>query len=129
MFRTPGENQTPVVTDLTQEEWIEYARPVWYGIRETDVLSTVGSRDNDDERHLCPLQLPVIRHCVRLWSGPGEVVLSPFAGIGSEGVESILQKRKFVGIELKPVYFRVACENLRRAEHESAIPTLFDEVG
>jgi DNA modification methylase len=128
VFRAPGDNETPVATDLTQEEWIEYARPVWYGIRETDVLSTVGSRDNDDERHLCPLQLPVIRRCVRLWSGPGEVVLSPFAGIGSEGVESLRQKRRFVGIELKPAYWRVACDNLRRAEHEAALPSLFDET-
>jgi DNA modification methylase len=127
VFRTPGDNDTPVVTDLTQEEWIEYARPVWYGIRETDVLSTVGSRDNDDERHLCPLQLPVIQRCVRLWSGPGETVLSPFAGIGSEGVESIRQRRRFVGIELKPAYWRVACDNLRRAEHEADLPSLFDE--
>lgn len=126
VFRTPGDNPDPVMTDLTQEEWIEYARPVWSGIRETDVLSTVGSRDNDDERHLCPLQLPIIHRCVRLWSGPGEVVLSPFAGIGSEGVETIKQKRRFVGIELKPSYWRVAVENLRRAEHEVALPTLFD---
>jgi DNA modification methylase len=64
---------------------------------------------------------------VRLWSGPGETVLSPFAGIGSEGVESIRQKRRFVGIELKPSYWRVACDNLRRAEHEADLPSLFDE--
>jgi len=115
VMRTPGKNAEPVQTDLTQEEWIEYARPVWHGIRETDVLGVADARENDDERHLCPLQLPVIERCVRLWSGPGEVVLSPFAGIGSEGVVSLQQGRKFVGIELKPAYWRVARRNLANA--------------
>lgn len=127
VFRTPGDNPTPVVTDLTQEEWIEYARPVWYGIRETDVLSAHQARDNDDERHLCPLQLPVIDRCVRLWSGPGEVVLSPFAGIGSEGYSSVRQGRRFVGIELKPSYWRVAVRNLQAVEYQTALPSLFDD--
>jgi len=85
VMRAPGKNAEPIDTDLTQEEWIEYARPVWYGIRETDVLGVNQARESDDERHLCPLQLPVIERCVRLWSGKGEVVLSPFAGVGSEG--------------------------------------------
>lgn len=128
VFRAPGDNPEPVVTDLTQEEWIEYARPVWYGIRETDVLSASEARDNDDERHLCPLQLPVIERAVRLWSGPGEVVLSPFAGIGSEGVGALRHGRRFVGVELKPAYFRVACDNLRKAEYQASLPTLFDEA-
>lgn len=126
VFRAPGDNENPVETDLSQEEWIEYARPVWYGIRETDVLSTFQARDNDDERHLCPLQLPVIERCVRLWSGKGEVVLSPFAGIGSEGYGALKLGRKFVGVELKPSYFKVATDNLRRAEYEATGPTLFD---
>jgi DNA modification methylase len=126
VFRTPGDNPEPVVTDLSQEEWIEYARPVWYGIRETDVLSASEARDNDDERHLCPLQLPVIERAVRLWSGAGEVVLSPFAGIGSEGVGALRHGRRFVGIELKPAYWRVACDNLRKAEYEAGLPSLFD---
>lgn len=151
VFRTPGKNQTPVQTDLSEDDWIELARPVWpagggqevdqvaaewcdsltsqvwYGIRETDVLSTHQARDNDDERHLCPLQLPVIERCVRLWSNQGETLLSPFAGIGSEGVGALRQGRRFVGVELKPSYFRVAVENLRRAEYEREQPTLFDE--
>jgi DNA modification methylase len=146
VFRAPGVNTVPVVSDLTQEEWIEWARPIWpvaavdqvsfewansledcwYGIRETDVLSAHAARDNDDERHLCPLQLPVIERCVRLWSAPGEVTLSPFAGIGSEGVGALRHGRRFVGIELKPAYFRVASENLRIAEHEADLPSLFD---
>ncbi len=116
VMRAPGKNAEPVKTELTQEEWIEYARPVWYGIRETDVLGVNDARESDDERHLCPLQLPVIERCVKLWSAPGEVILSPFAGIGSEGYGAIMQKRKFVGIELKPAYFRVAARNLKAAE-------------
>ena len=117
VMRTPGKNAEPIATELTQEEWIEYARPVWYGIRETDVLGVSQARESDDERHLCPLQLPVIERCVKLWSGKGEVVLSPFAGIGSEGYGAILQNRKFIGVELKPAYFRVAARNLAAAEH------------
>lgn len=128
VMRTPGDNPTPVVTDLTQEEWIEYARPVWRGIRETDVLSAADARENDDERHLCPLQLPVIERAVRLWSGPGEVVLSPFAGIGSEGVGAVKMGRRFIGVELKPAYWRVACENLRRVEAEKDALTLFSAM-
>ena len=116
VMRAPGKKAEPIDTDLTQEEWIEYARPVWYGIRETDVLGVNQARESDDERHLCPLQLPVIERCVRLWSGKGEVVLSPFAGIGSEGYGAILQQRKFIGVELKPAYFRVAAKNLAAAE-------------
>jgi DNA modification methylase len=126
VFRVPGNNPAPVATELTQEEWIDYARPVWYGIRETDVLGAHEARENDDERHLCPLQLPVIERCVRLWSGRGETVLSPFAGIGSEGVGALRHGRRFVGVELKPAYYRVAVRNLRRAEADTAAPLLFD---
>jgi DNA modification methylase len=128
VMRTPGRNDRPIPSDLTQEEWIDYANPVWDGIRETDVLGVHEARENDDERHLCPLQLPVIERCVRLWSAAGEVVLSPFAGIGSEGVVAVREGRKFVGIELKPSYYRVAARNLRRAEQGAAADTLF-EVG
>ena len=121
IMRAPGTNDVPVKTELTQEEWIEYARPVWYGIRETDVLSVGQARDNDDERHLCPLQLPVIERAVRLWTNRGDVVLSPFAGIGSEGVISTRLGRRFVGIELKPAYFRVAKKNLHAAAGEMTL--------
>lgn len=128
IMRTPGQNDRPIPSDLSTEEWIEYARPVWHGIRETDVLEIASARENDDERHLCPLQLPVIERAVRLWSAPGEVVLSPFAGIGSEGVVAIQQGRRFVGVELKPSYYRVAVRNLRATEHASAEATLFEDV-
>lgn len=126
VMRAPGKNDKQIPSDLTQEEWIEYARPVWRGIRETDVLGAHEARENDDERHLCPLQLPVIERCVRLWSAPGEVVLSPFAGIGSEGVGALRHGRRFVGVELKPAYWRVARRNLAAAEANASAEMLFD---
>jgi DNA modification methylase len=127
VLRAPGKNDKPIPSELTQNEWIEYARPVWYGIRETDVLGTHEARESDDERHLCPLQLPVIERAVRLWSAPGEVVLSPFAGIGSEGVGALRHRRRFVGVELKPSYFRVAARNLKATEAGQFQGTLLDE--
>lgn len=119
LFRKPGENAVPVVPDVTNDEWIQWARPVWYGIRETDTLQFAEARSDDDALHLCPLQLPTIERCVRLWSNPGETILSPFAGIGSEGFGALRYDRKFIGVELKPEYFRVAERNLLRAEDHS----------
>ena len=118
LFRKPGENETSIQGDVDNETWIEWARPVWYSIKETDTLNVREARDDADERHICPLQLPLIERCVRLWSNPGELVLSPFAGIGSEGVVSIQQGRRFVGCELKASYWRQACENLRAVENQ-----------
>jgi DNA modification methylase len=126
LFRKPGENAVPVHPDITNDEWIEWARPIWYGIKESDTLNGRLARENADERHIAPLQLGTIERCIRLWSNPGETVLSPFAGIGSEGFESIKRGRKFVGIELKRSYFDVATRNLRQAEELIAAPTLFD---
>jgi DNA modification methylase len=116
VFRTPGDNAVPVHTDLTRAEWIEWAAPIWTDIRETDVLPFAGSKDNDDERHLCPLQLSVCERCIRLWTNKGEVVLDPFTGIGSVGVEALRQGRRFIGAELKASYARVAARFLREAE-------------
>jgi len=125
LFRKPGENAVPIQPDITNNEWIEWARPIWFGIRESDTLNVVEARSNDDERHICPLQLGTIERCIRLWSNAGETVLSPFAGIGSEGYESIARGRRFIGIELKPEYFRVAVKNLRQAERDAHAPDLF----
>ena len=116
VFRTPGENQVPVHPDITNEDWIEWARPIWYGIRETNTLNAAEARDEKDNRHICPLQLDVIRRCVRLWSNRGETVLSPFGGIASEGVVAVEEGRKAILVELKPEYFQVGCRNLRNAE-------------
>lgn len=125
IFQKPGQNAVPVMPDVTNEEWIEWAHPVWYDIRESDVLNVAVARSNEDERHMCPLQLPVIERCVRLYTNPGETVFSPFAGIGSEGYEAIKRGRKFTGIELKPEYFKVAVRNLEQASEKAAQVDLF----
>jgi hypothetical protein len=129
LFRKPGTNPTPVLGDVSNDEWIEWARPVWLGIRETNTLNQRLAREDADERHIAPLQLDFIERCVRLWSNRGELVLSPFAGIGSEGYVALLQGRRFVGIELKPSYWRVAVANLREAAGIAHTPTLLDAMG
>lgn len=121
VFRKPGENRVPIQSDVDNETWIEWARPVWLGIRETDTLNERVAREAADERHICPLQLPLIERCVRLWSNEGETVLSPFAGIGSEGVVAVRQGRRFIGCELKSSYWKTACEHLTAAEQQLAL--------
>lgn len=124
MFSKPGESEVPVkpienenlTTDEWQRLWIEWAAPVWKDIRETDILPTMPAKGENDEKHMCALQLPVIERCLRLWSNPGETLFSPFAGIGSEGYTALKWGRKFIGIELKPEYYRVAQRNLANAE-------------
>lgn len=118
-FRAPGDNAVPIIEhEPTRAEWIEWAEGIWdwHAIRETDTLNTAAAKSENDTRHICPLQLPVIRRCVRLFSNPGDVVFSPFAGIGSEGYEAVKLGRRFFGIELKREYAEAARVNLRRAE-------------
>lgn len=129
VFRAPGENATPIHPDISRDDWISWARPIWYGIRESDTLNVAAARENDDERHICPLQLGTIERCIRLWSNPGEAVLSPFAGIGSEGYEAIRLGRRFVGVELKPSYFRVAAKNISAAVASTQQVDLFALAG
>jgi hypothetical protein len=128
LFRKPGDNPEPIDNDVDNETWIEWASPIWRGIKETKTLNARSAKSEKDERHICPLQLDLIERAVRLWSNRGETVLSPFAGIGSEGVESIRHGREFVGIELKPAYWKVACENLAEAERVAGEPTLLDSA-
>lgn len=128
VFKKPGDNEVAISPDVTNEEWIEWAHPVWWDIRESDTLNFQSAREEQDERHICPLQLGFIERCVRLWSNPGELVLSPFAGIGSEGFVSLKARRRFVGCELKPSYWSSAVANLQRAVYERDLPTLFDEA-
>ena len=101
--------------DVPVKLWQEWASPVWMTVNQTDVLNVAEAKTDKDERHLTPLQLGVIERLVRLYSNPGDVVFSPFAGIGSEGVVSLQHGRKFVGIELKPEYYRTAVTNLDAA--------------
>jgi len=130
VFKKPGDNVIPVKSDLSRDEWIKWAAPIWethfepeylkypkclFDIKETNTLNTIAARDENDERHICPLQLDLIEVVIRLWSNPGETVFSPFAGIGSEGYISLLQKRKFYGIELKESYFNEMNSNLEKA--------------
>lgn len=127
-FRKPGENPVPVKSDVSNEEWIAWARPVWLDIRETNTLNTTLAKESADERHICPLQLDFIERCIRLWSSPGELVLTPFAGIGSEVYQAVKFGRRGLGIELKPSYWRTAVDNLRELEQELATPTLLDHL-
>jgi hypothetical protein len=108
------------------EVWQRYASPVWMDINPSDTLQYRSAREHDDERHICPLQLQVIHRALQLWSNPGDMVLSPFAGIGSEGWESIRMGRRFIGVELKSSYYREACRNLKVAVQERDTETLFD---
>ena len=96
--------------------WRRYAEPVWWDIDQMNVLNYKLGRDAKDEKHICPLQLDVIQRAIELWTNPGDVVLSPFAGIGSEGYVAIEAGRKFIGIELKTSYFAQAVKNLEIAE-------------
>lgn len=128
IFKKHGENEVRVSPDVTNVEWIEWAHPVWWGIKESNTLQYQSAKDNADDRHICPLQLGFIERCVRLWSNPGELVCSPFAGIGSEGHVSLLKGRRFIGVELKPSYWATACKNLEKAEAEASLPSLFDNV-
>lgn len=100
-------------------------RPVWFGIMEMDTLNPAPGTEESDERHICPLQLDLIERAVKLWSNAGETVLSPFAGIGSEGYIAIKEGRRFVGCELKPSYWTTAVRNLEEAEHLLRQGTLF----
>jgi DNA modification methylase len=145
-FRKPGENAEPIAH--TPEEfpvgyWQQVASPVWAcfegvgadgflrcvsDINPSDTLQRESAREERDERHIAPLQLEVIKRCVLLWSNPGDLVLSPFAGIGSEGYQSLKMGRRFLGIELKRSYWEQACANLARAELESKQTTLFQDA-
>lgn len=98
------------------DQWQRWASPVWMDIRQTHVLNVQAAREDQDEKHMCPLQLDVIERCLVLYSRPDDVVLSPFGGIGSEGVVSLKMDRRFVGVELKESYWHLGCRNLREAE-------------
>ena len=136
-FRRPGENAVPIDSagQVSRNDWIEWAECCWADIWETDTLNGErGKRDargEGDTKHICPLQLSVIDRIVRLYSNPGEIIFSPFAGIGSEGYVAVKLGRRFYGCELKEEYHRASLVNLARADkvrlEESR--TLFDTVG
>lgn len=128
-MRKPGDNAEPIAH--TSEEfpvsvWQRYASPVWMDINPSKTLQYQSAREEKDERHICPLQLQVIERGVELWTNPGDTVLSPFAGIGSEGHVSVKMRRKFIGVELKKSYYEQACRNLDAATVESGQMSIFD---
>jgi hypothetical protein len=127
-FRKPGVNESKINAkeQVSRNDWIDWAEGCWSDIQEPDTLNTKVAKSEDDTRHICPLQLEVIRRCVLLYSDPGEIVFSPFTGIGSEGFMSLGGKspktrkqikdaRRFYGCELKPEYHAQALRNLDRA--------------
>jgi hypothetical protein len=126
LFRKPGDNAIPIKNDVSNEEWIEWARPVWLDIKETNTLNTRVARDSADERHIAALQLDFVERCVRLWSNRGERVLTPFAGIGTEVYVARKLGRYGIGCELKESYFRTAVRNLRDLDAQMEHPTLLD---
>lgn len=116
-MRAPGESErvTHTVEEYPVDEWQKVASPVWMDINPNDTLQYMSAREHDDERHICPLQLEVIRRGIKLWTNPGDIVLSPFLGIGSEGYCAVEMGRQFVGVELKDSYYRQACANVAGA--------------
>ncbi len=128
-MRKSGENPEPVThTNETfpVSLWQRYASPVWMDIDPNETLQYMSAREHDDERHICPLQLEVIRRGLELWTKPGDTVFSPFAGIGSEGYVALEMGRRFVGSELKGSYFEQMRRNLASAGAQIA---LFDTIG
>lgn len=128
-FITPGKNETFIASpEISRDQWIDWAECCWEDIRETETLNVRGTKGQDDTKHICPLQLGVIERSVKLFSNPGEVVFSPFAGIGSEGYMALKLDRLFYGCELKQEYYHTCLANLdkaikARAEEQK---TLFD---
>ena len=121
VFRAPGECVTPVTKDpkdYSVEWWQEVASPVWMTVDQGRVLNKETARENADEKHICPLQLDVIERALELWSNPGDLVFSPFTGIGSEGVSAVKLNRRFVGAELKASYARDAVLNIKSSKSQ-----------
>jgi DNA modification methylase len=127
VFRKDGERTDPVTnTELSVDLWQQYASPVWMDINQGDTLNGRIARENEDEKHLCPLQLPVIKRLVHLYTNKGDTVLTPFMGIGSELYQSVLMGRKGIGFELKEAYYHQAKKNLELAAIDSTQKELFD---
>lgn len=129
-MRKPGENPEPI--NHTDESfpvdlWQKYASPVWMDIRQSDTLQKKSARAEEDERHICPLQLEVIKRCICLWTNPGDIVLDPFAGIGSTDYMALRLDRRAIGVELKDSYYQQAVLNCEMAMNEDIID-IFDEV-
>lgn len=125
LFRKPGDNAVPIKTDVSNDEWIKWAEPVWWDIRETNTLNERLGREDTDERHICPLQLDFIDRCIRLWSNKNELVFDPFGGLGSTPYEAVKLGRKGMSIELKHSYWVESVKLISQLDKQLNIATLF----
>lgn len=128
-MRKPGDNPERVThTDesFPCNVWQKYASPVWMDINQSDTLQRKSAREDKDEKHICPLQLEVIKRCIELWSNPNDIVLDPFAGIGSTPYVALRMDRRGLGIELKESYYEQAVKNCNEA---LGMPVLHDLDG
>jgi len=125
VFRKDGEHEHPINCDISVDTWQKYASPVWMDIDYGNTLNREGAKEDNDEKHICPLQLDTIERAITLWSNKGDTVLTPFLGIGSEVYEAIKLERKGLGFELKESYFQCAINNIRQAEQEIKQSLLF----
>ena len=123
---TASKSNDPRHNKYSHNVWQRYASPVWMDINQTNTLNILQARSDKDEKHICPLQLDTIARCLELWSNPGDTVFSPFAGIGSEGYQSLKMGRKFIGIELKESYYHQAVKHLKAVESEPEQLELFN---
>lgn len=140
-FRKPGDNPERVThtnesypvskwQEVASPIWEEYPSPVWWDINQSDTLNGRLAKEDADERHVCPLQLPVIERCIELWSNPNDIVLDPFNGIGSSGYQALLMGRRYIGVELKESYYKLSVKNLQEAERQQKVKpmNMFDEM-
>lgn len=125
LFRKPGDNAVPIKTDVSNDEWIKWAEPVWWDIRETNTLNERLGREDTDERHICPLQLDFIDRCIRLWSNKNELVFDPFGGLGSTPYEAVKLGRKGMSIELKHSYWVESVKLISQLDKQLNTATLF----
>lgn len=126
VFRKPGEHGHPVKCTIDVDTWQKWASPVWMDIDYSNTLNGHIARNENDEKHICPLQLDTIERAIRLWSNEGDTILTPFMGIGSEVYTAIKCGRKGIGFELKDSYFDVAVNNIKHIEQSMNQKTLFD---
>lgn len=132
IFKKPGQSKVtvnPVANgEIDNEKWIDWAGGIWTGISESDTLQYTTARDTNDEKHICPLQLGTIERCIKLYSNPGETILTPFGGIGSEAYQAVKFGRKAHLIELKESYYKIAVDNLKSIEAEKEQTNLFSNI-
>lgn len=128
VFRKDGDRDNPVYCDISVDTWQKFASPVWFDINYSNTLNLKGSRDEKDEKHICPLQLDTIDRLLTLYSNEGDTILTPFAGIGSEVYQSVLRNRKAIGIELKESYYNAAVKNCNNAMESKKQLSMFSNA-